>query len=226
MPTIAILIPCYNEELTVCRVINDFNYYLPHANIYVYDNNSTDRTYQYAAENPNCEVGKCYIQGKGATVRKMLQEIDADYYLMVDGDCTYPAEYVNDLLIPVMDNECHMTVGDRLQYSYKRQKLSHTAGNQLVNRFINWKFKSQIKDAMSGYRVFTKEIAKQFAKDSQYDGFEIEVELTMWCLNHRYKIKDIPCKYLKRPKGSKSKLSTVKDGIQILKTIVQTKYIK
>lgn len=221
---IAVLIPCYNEELTVNLVINDFKEKIPDAKIYVYDNNSTDDTYKIAKNNPKCIVNKCLIQGKGAVVKQMLTEIDADIYVLVDGDATYNANNINEMIKRVKYNINDMIVGDRLSKSYKNQKFTHMFGNHLVDFMIRTKFNNyNVRDTMSGLRVFNRNIAKNYVNDIKHNGFEIETEMTIWCVKHKKRIKAIPCEYANRPKGSVSKLNTFKDGWKIIKLILKTK---
>ena len=223
--SIAVIIPCYNEEITVESVIKDVAERIPKATIYVYDNNSTDATAEIAAKTGLCEIRKAPIQGKGAAVRLALTEIDAEYYLLIDGDATYKAKDALKITDAIMArNGEKMIVGDRLTKSYKGQKATHAFGNHLVDKLIRLKFKNKdVLDTMSGLRVFDKDIAKGFAAESKYNGFEIETELVIWCANHNYKMRSISCEYNDRPKGSESKLNTFKDGWRIIKLILKTK---
>lgn len=217
---IAVLIPCYNEEKTIKKVALSFQKELPNAQIYIYNNNSTDKTLKIANSIPNVIVRNEYKQGKGNVVRKMFQEIDADIYVMVDGDNTYPAKAVHKLIEPIINKEADMVVGDRLSngtYKYENKRKFHFLGNQLVKNIINILFKSKLNDIMSGYRVFNKKLVKSVPILSE--GFELETELTLSCLDKRYIIKEIPINYKDRPKGSVSKLNTFKDGFKVLKTI-------
>ena len=217
---IAVLIPCYNEEKTIKKVALNFQKELPNAQIYIYNNNSTDKTLKIANSIPNVIVRNEYKQGKGNVVRKMFQEIDADIYVMVDGDNTYPAKAVHKLIEPIINKEADMVVGDRLSngtYKYENKRKFHFLGNQLVKNIINILFKSKLNDIMSGYRVFNKKLVKSVPILSE--GFELETELTLSCLDKRYIIKEIPINYKDRPKGSVSKLNTFKDGFKVLKTI-------
>lgn len=217
---IAVLIPCYNEEKTIKKVALSFQKELPNAQIYIYNNNSTDKTLKIANSIPNVIVRNEYKQGKGNVVRKMFQEIDADIYVMVDGDNTYPAKAVHKLIEPIINKEADMVVGDRLSngtYKYENKRKFHFLGNQLVKNIINILFKSKLNDIMSGYRVFNKKLVKSIPILSE--GFELETELTLSCLDKRYIIKEIPINYKDRPKGSVSKLNTFKDGFKVLKTI-------
>ena len=217
---IAVLIPCYNEEKTIKKVALNFQKELPNAQIYIYNNNSTDKTLKIANSIPNVIVRNEYKQGKGNVVRKMFQEINADIYVMVDGDNTYPAKAVHKLIEPIINKEADMVVGDRLSngtYKYENKRKFHFLGNQLVKNIINILFKSKLNDIMSGYRVFNKKLVKSVPILSE--GFELETELTLSCLDKRYIIKEIPINYKDRPKGSVSKLNTFKDGFKVLKTI-------
>lgn len=218
---IAILIPCYNEELTIEKVIRDFQKELPEAEIYVYNNNSKDKTEEIAQKN-GAMVKREYKQGKGNVVRSMFYDIDADFYVMVDGDDTYPAESVHALLEPVITGQADMSTGDRLSngtYQKENKRHFHQFGNSLVRNSINILFHSHLKDIMTGYRAFTKKFVKNIPVLSQK--FEIETEMTLHALDKNYRIKEIPIVYRDRPSGSKSKLSTLKDGIKVVKTIVK-----
>ena len=219
MKKIAILIPCYNEELTIAKVVQDFNSELPNATIYVYDNNSHDNTAKIAKEN-GAIVKKEPKQGKGNVVRSMFRDIDADIYVMIDGDDTYPANFVHSLIKPVIDEEADIVIGDRHSngtYKEENQRPLHDFGNNLVKNLINRIFQSDLKDIMSGYRVFNKKFVKNIPVNSH--GFEIETEMTLHTLDKRFSIKEIPIVYRDRPEGSFSKLNTYSDGMQVLKTI-------
>lgn len=218
---IAILIPCYNEGLTIKKVINDFQKELPEVDIYVYDNNSTDNTYEVAL-NEGVIVRKEPRQGKGNVIRQMFFDIDADYYLMVDGDDTYPAEFANDMLKALRENRADMVIGDRLSngtYFEENKRAFHDFGNNLVKNTINRLYKANIKDVMTGYRGFNKLFVKSFPVMSS--GFQIETEFTIHALDKRFKLVEIPVDYRDRPEGSESKLDTVSDGIKVLLTIVK-----
>lgn len=218
---IAVLIPCYNEALTIKKVINDFQNELPEADIYVYDNNSTDDTYQIAL-NEGVIVCKEPRQGKGNVIRQMFFDIDADYYLMVDGDDTYPAEAAHELLKALKENRADMVIGDRLSngtYFEENKRAFHDVGNNLVKNTINRLYKANIKDVMTGYRGFNKLFVKSFPVMSS--GFQIETEFTIHALDKRFKLVEIPIDYRDRPEGSESKLNTVSDGIKVLLTIVK-----
>jgi len=216
---IAILIPCYNEELTIKKVIEDFKRELPEAEIYVYDNNSKDNTSSLAGK-AGALVKKEYRQGKGNVVRSMFMDIDADYYIMVDGDDTYPAEFVHKLLAPIKTGEADMVIGDRLSngtYKSENKRAFHNLGNVMVRWFINSLFKSKINDIMTGYRAFNRTFVKSMPILSA--GFEIETEMSIHALDKRFLIKELPIDYRDRPEGSFSKLNTFKDGIRVMKTI-------
>ena len=218
---IAILIPCYNEELTIEKVIRDFQKELPEAEIYVYNNNSKDKTEEIAQKN-GAIVKREYKQGKGNVVRSMFYDIDADIYIMVDGDDTYPAESVYALLEPVLTGQADMATGDRLSngtYQKENKRHFHQFGNSLVRNSINILFHSHLHDIMTGYRAFNKKFVKNIPVLSQK--FEIETEMTLHALDKNYCIKEIPIVYRDRPSGSISKLSTLGDGIKVVKTIVK-----
>ncbi|MBR2801307.1 MAG: glycosyltransferase [Erysipelotrichaceae bacterium] len=212
---VAVLIPCYNEELTVEKVVSDFRQQLPEADIYVYDNNSKDRTGELALK-AGAIVRKETQQGKGNVVRTMFREIDADCYVMVDGDDTYPAEEVHGLIKEVEEG-ADMVIGDRLSngtYYAENKRGFHNLGNNLVRGLINRLFDNDIQDIMTGYRAFSKRFVKTIAVMSP--GFEIETELTITALVYRYHIANVPITYRDRPEGSSSKLSTFKDGFKVL----------
>lgn len=216
---IAVLIPCYNEELTIEKVIKDFRKELPEADIYVYDNNSKDKTYELATK-CGAIVNKEFRQGKGNVVRSMFRDIDADCYIMVDGDDTYPAEFVHNLIRPIKNKEANMVIGDRLSngtYKSENKRAFHNLGNVMVRKMINWLFRSKIYDIMTGFRAFDKEFVKSFPILS--NGFEIETEMSIHALDKRFLIKEIPIDYRDRPEGSCSKLNTFNDGIKVINTI-------
>lgn len=221
MKKIAILIPCYNEEITVAKVITDFKKELPDALIYVYNNNSTDNTLQIAYEN-GAIVKNEYRQGKGNVVRSMFRDIDADVYVLVDGDNTYPADMVHQLIKPILMETADMVVGDRISNgTYKKQnkRLFHDFGNGIVKYTINRLFKTNLKDVMSGYRAFSRTFVKNIPILSK--GFEVETEMTLHALDKRFIIKEIPIEYKDRPNKSKSKLNTFTDGYKVIKTIIK-----
>lgn len=218
MDKIAILVPCYNESKTIGKVIKDFKDVLPEANIYVYDNNSTDNTAEIAKE-AGAIVRHEYRQGKGNVIRSMFRDIKADCYLMVDGDDTYPAEEAVKLVELVLDKGVDMVIGDRLSSTYfiENKRRFHNTGNRLVRFLINFLFHSNVSDMMTGYRAFSPLFAKSFPVLSK--GFEIETEMTIHALDKNFLIEEIPVGYRDRPIGSESKLDTVSDGIRVLKTI-------
>ena len=214
---IAVLIPCYNEAQSIGAVVADFKKALPEAVIYVYDNNSTDGTAHIAAE-AGAEVRKETRQGKGNVVRRMFREIDADYYLMVDGDGTYPADAALTLLQPVIDGEADMVIGDRLSTTYfsENKRPLHNSGNKLVRNLINRLWHVNIHDIMTGYRAFSRKFVKLMPVMSE--GFEIETEMTIHALDKRFVIEEKPIAYSDRKEGA-SKLNTLSDGYKILKII-------
>jgi glycosyltransferase involved in cell wall biosynthesis len=216
----AIIIPCYNEELTIAKVISDFKAAMPEADIYVYDNNSSDRTSEIARK-AGVNVVFEPRQGKGNVVRSMFRDIDADYYIMVDGDDTYPAEFARQLLEPLISGEADMTIGDRLSngsYKSENKRLFHNFGNNLVKKMICSLFKNNIHDILTGYRGFNRYFVKNFPILSS--GFEIETEMSIHALDKNFLIKEIPIDYRDRPAGSTSKLNTVSDGIRVVRTVV------
>ncbi len=220
---IAVLIPCYNEALTIEKVVRDFRAVLPEANIYVYDNNSTDATADIA-EKAGAVVCHEYRQGKGNVIRTMFRDIDADCYIMTDGDDTYPAEYAREMCELVLSGKADMVIGDRLSATYfeENKRPFHGFGNSLVRAFINafWsrgKNSKKILDVMTGYRAFSFMFVKSFPVLSQ--GFEIETEMTIHALDKNFKIESLPVNYRDRPAGSFSKLNTYVDGAKVLMTI-------
>lgn len=217
MPKIAIIIPCYNEELTIANVINDCKKYLPQADIYVCDNNSTDDTAKIARESGAVVMSETR-QGKGNAVRKMFREVDADCYVMIDGDGAHPLNFANDMCDFVLKENIDMVIGNRsVAYFNKNKRLFHNIGNKLVRFIINKIFKSDINDIMSGYRVMSKFFVKSFPVLSE--GFEVETEMTIHALDKKFTIREIPIDYNERPEGSFSKLNTFADGLLVLKTI-------
>ena len=218
MNKIAVLIPCYNEAKTIKKVIDDYKKALPNAFIYVYDNNSTDGTDEIAFKE-GAIVKHEYRQGKGNVIRTMFRDIDADCYLMIDGDDTYPAENAKEMCDLVLDGKADMVIGDRLSSTYfkENKRPFHNFGNRIVRWLINKLFKNNIKDIMTGYRAFSYEFVKGFPVLSK--GFEIETEMTIHAVDKNYKIVEIPVSYRDRPKGSVSKLNTYSDGLKVLKTI-------
>jgi len=214
----AILIPCYNESKTIEKVIKDHQAIMPHADIYVYDNNSSDGTAEIARK-AGAIVRHEYRQGKGNVVRSMFREIDADCYIMTDGDDTYPAEFALELEKQIYCGRADMAIGDRLSSTYftENKRPFHNIGNVLVRKLINILFKSEVKDIMTGSRAFTKEFVKSFPVTSK--GFEIETEMTIFALDNNFKIVEVTIDYRDRPEGSESKLNTYIDGYKVLKTI-------
>ena len=215
---IAVLLPCYNEALTIGKVVEDFKLALPDAAIYVYDNNSSDGSGEIAAK-LGAIVRRVSQQGKGHVVRRMFQEVDADVYVMVDSDDTYPADEVHKLVEPVASGEADMVIGDRLSSTYmaENKRPGHNFGNILVCGLIRWLWNYPIHDVMTGYRVFSRRFVKTCPVLS--NGFEIETEMTLHTLDKRMCLKEIPVQYRDRPKGSFSKLNTISDGFRVLKTI-------
>lgn len=214
----AVLLPCYNEGLTIEKVVRDFRRELPDAEIFVYDNNSSDGSADLARQ-AGAIVRPVAQQGKGHVVRRMFQEIDADIYVMVDSDDTYPAEAVHDLVRPVDEGVADMVCGDRLSSTYmtENKRPGHGFGNVLVCRLVKWLWRQRVSDVMTGYRVFSRRFVKTCPVLS--DGFEIETEMTLHTLDKRLCLKEIPIRYRDRPKGSVSKLNTLGDGFRVLKTI-------
>lgn len=220
MDKIAVLIPCYNEAQTIAKVIADFHRELPEATIYVYDNNSTDGTAELALEAGEFVVArKEYRQGKGNVLRSMFRDIDADCYIMTDGDDTYPAENAREMCSYVLDGKADMVIGDRLSSTYftENKRPFHNVGNRFVRGCINRLFRSDVRDIMTGYRAFSPIFVKNFPVLS--NGFEIETEMTIHALDKRFLLKEIPVGYRDRPEGSVSKLNTFSDGMRVLKTI-------
>ncbi len=220
MDRIAILIPCYNECKTIKKVVTDWKREMPQAAIYVYDNNSTDGTADIARA-AGAIVRYERNQGKGNVIRRMFREIEAECYIMVDGDDTYPAEYGKMLASSVLENQADMVVGDRLSSTYfeENKRPFHNFGNSIVRIFINSLFKSSIKDIMTGYRAFSYQFVKTFPVLSQ--GFEIETEMSIHAVDKNMRIENVVIEYRDRPEGSVSKLSTYSDGIRVLKTILR-----
>lgn len=218
MNKIAVLIPCYNEATTIEKVVFDYKKELPEADIYVYDNNSNDGT-DKIAENAGAIVKYETRQGKGNVVRTMFREIEADCYLMVDGDDTYPSENAREMCEEILNGQADMVIGDRLSSTYfeRNKRLFHNFGNNLVKFLINLIFKTNVKDIMTGYRAFSYEFVKGFPVLSK--GFEIETEMTIHAVDKNFKIKEVPVTYRDRPEGSVSKLNTYSDGLKVLKTI-------
>ena len=218
MDKIAVLIPCYNEGKTVEKVVTDFKRVLPEAVVYVYDNNSTDNTAELARR-AGAVVRHEYQQGKGNVIRRMFREIDAECYIMTDGDDTYPAEFAREMADKVLRKHVDMVVGDRLSSTYfeENKRPFHNMGNSIVRKAINVLFKSEIKDIMTGYRAFSYQFVKSFPVLSK--GFEIETEMSIHAIDKNMYIENVVIDYRDRPEGSESKLNTYSDGIKVLLTI-------
>jgi len=216
---IVILIPCLNEEITIGKVIHDFQDAIPEAKIIVFDNNSTDRTAAIVRE-CGAEVIPESRPGKGHVVASMFRKVDADYYVIVDGDDTYSAEHVRKLLEPVMKEQADMAVAVRLaEYTATSFRPLHVFGNNLVRRLVNWIFKSNLSDIMSGYRAYSRELVQSIPILSS--GFEVETEMTIRILDYGFRIKEVPLPYRERPEGSVSKLRTFHDGFRVLAEIAR-----
>lgn len=220
MDKIAVLIPCYNESKTIEKVVKNFKEALPEAVIYVYDNNSTDNTDQIARE-AGAIVKYEYQQGKGNVIRRMFREVEAECYIMTDGDDTYPASFAPEMAELVLEKKVDMVVGDRLSSTYftENKRPFHNFGNRIVRGGVNTLFKSDIKDIMTGYRAFSRQFVKTFPVLSR--GFEIETEMTIHAIDKNMAIKNVIIEYKDRPEGSESKLNTVSDGIKVIKTIIR-----
>lgn len=220
MADVAVLIPCYNEEATVGRVVDDFRAALPGAAVYVCDNNSSDRTADIAAAHGAVVLTE-KKQGKGFAVRRLFSVVEADAYLMVDGDCTYPAETAGVLLAPILSGEADLVVGDRLAggvYARENKRPFHNLGNKLVRWLVNRLYKARLRDIMSGYRAMSRLFVKTMPVMSP--GFELETEMSLHALECRMDVLELPVEYRDRPAGSVSKLNTVRDGARVLRTIV------
>ena len=220
MDKIAVLIPCYNDEKTVEKVVRDFKAVLPEAVIYVYDNNSSDRTVELA-EKAGAVVRHEYMQGKGNVIRRMFREIDAEVYVMTDGDDTYPAEFAREMVDKVLEHQADMVVGDRLSSTYftENKRPFHNFGNSLVRGTINRLFHTEIKDIMTGYRAFSYQFVKTFPVLSK--GFEIETEMTIHAADKNMQVDNVIIEYRDRPEGSESKLNTYSDGAKVLMSIAK-----
>jgi glycosyltransferase involved in cell wall biosynthesis len=225
MDKIAVLIPCYNESITIKKVVEDFKNALPEATIYVYDNNSNDGTDEIAKK-AGAIVRYEQKQGKGNVVRTMFREIDAQCYIMVDGDDTYPAEIAPELVKEVLKNNVDMVIGDRLSSTYfvENKRSFHNIGNKIARGLINKMYHSNIRDAMTGYRAFSYKFAKEFPAIS--NGFEVETEMTIYTLDKQMNFSSKIIDYRDRPEGSKSKLRTFSDGYKVIKTIFKLKRSK
>jgi len=218
--TVAVIIPCFNEEMTVGKVCDDFRRELPDATVYVYDNNSTDSTAAIAAEH-GAVVRSEYRQGKGHAMRQAFRDIDADIYVMVDGDDTYPAESVHDLIAPLLSGVADLTLGDRLSndsYAQENKRYFHGFGNSLVRWLIKILYGRPIMDAMTGYRALSRNFVKSLPMLAT--GFEIEVEMDIEATDKQWRLVELPVDYRDRPEGSVSKLSTVRDGVRVLATVM------
>ena len=215
---IAVLIPCYNESKTIEKVVKDYKKALPEADIYVYDNNSKDHTDEIAKK-AGAIVKYEYRQGKGNVIRSMFRDIDADCYLMIDGDDTYPAENAREMCDLVLNGRADMVIGDRLSSTYftENKRPFHNFGNRIVRLLIKKLYNNHIKDIMTGYRAFSYDFVKGFPVLSK--GFEIETEMTIHAVDKNYKLVEMPVTYRDRPEGSVSKLNTYSDGMKVLKTI-------
>lgn len=220
MDKIAILIPCYNEAATIEKVVTDMKTAVPEAVVYVYDNNSTDATAQIAAR-AGAVVRREYAQGKGNVIRRMFREIDAECYLMTDGDDTYPAEYAAEMCRYILEQQVDMVIGDRLSSTYftENKRPFHNMGNTLVRKAINLIFHTDIKDVMTGYRAFSYQFVKTFPVLSK--GFEIETEMTIHTVDKNMLYRNVVIQYRDRPEGSVSKLNTYSDGVKVLMTIAR-----
>lgn len=220
MDKIAVLIPCYNEERTIGKVVRDARAALPEATVYVYDNNSKDRTVECALE-AGAVIRYEYKQGKGNVIRRMFREIEAECYLMIDGDDTYPLENAREMVDLVLKKHADMVVGDRLSSTYfeENKRPFHNFGNSIVRKSINVLFKSDIKDIMTGYRAFNYAFVKTFPVIST--GFEIETEMTIHAVNYNLQVENVVVDYRDRPEGSESKLNTYSDGAKVLFKILQ-----
>ncbi len=220
MDKIAVLIPCYNESRTIQKVVEDFKQVLPEAVIYVYDNNSTDGT-DRIAEQAGAVVRYEYKQGKGNVIRRMFRDIDAECYIMTDGDDTYPAEAAPEMIRLVFEQNADMVVGDRLSSTYftENKRAFHNFGNSLVRKSINMLFDADIKDMMTGYRAFSYLFVKSFPVLSK--GFEIETEMSIHAADKNMQVENVIIDYRDRPEGSVSKLNTFSDGFRVLRTIAR-----
>ena len=220
MDKIAVLIPCYNEEKTIEKVVTDVKEALPEAVVYVYDNNSTDKTAELAAR-AGAVLRHEYKQGKGNVIRRMFREIDAQCYLMIDGDGTYPLDCAKELVDKVLYHHADMVVGDRLSSTYftENKRPFHNFGNTLMRTSINQLFHTDIKDIMTGYRAFSYEFVKTFPVFST--GFEIETEMTIHAVNYNLQVENVVVQYRDRPEGSESKLNTFRDGMRVIRKMLQ-----
>ena len=220
MDKIAVLIPCYNEEKTIGKVVRDVKEALPEATVYVYDNNSVDKTVELALE-AGAIVRHEYKQGKGNVIRRMFREINAQCYLMIDGDDTYPLDCAAQMVDRVLTYHAAMVVGDRLSSTYftENKRPFHNFGNSLMRIGINGLFRADIKDIMTGYRAFSYEFVKTFPVFSK--GFEIETEMTIHAVNYGLQVDNVVVEYRDRPEGSESKLNTYRDGMKVIFKMLQ-----
>ena len=220
MDKIAVLIPCYNEELSVAKVVADAKAALPEATVYVYDNNSTDETVKRALE-AGAVVRHEYLQGKGNVIRRMFREIDAQCYVMVDGDDTYEMSAASKMVDLVLDHQADMVVGDRLSSTYfqENKRPFHNFGNSIVRGSINRLFGCNIRDIMTGFRAFSYQFVKSFPVLSK--GFEIETEMTIFAVNNNMQVENVVIEYRDRQEGSVSKLNTYSDGFKVMRTIIR-----
>lgn len=220
MDKIAVLIPCYNEEKTIGKVVKDVKEALPEATVYVYDNNSKDRTVEIATQ-AGAIVRYEHKQGKGNVIRRMFREIDAQCYLMIDGDDTYPLDCAQELVDKVLNYGADMVVGDRLSSTYftENKRPFHNFGNSLMRFCINRLFRSDIQDIMTGYRAFSYEFVKTFPVISK--GFEIETEMSIHAVNYHMQVENVVVQYRDRPEGSESKLNTYRDGMKVIMKMMQ-----
>ena len=220
MEKIAVLIPCFNEEQTIGKVVRDVKEALPEASVYVYDNNSTDRTAEEAAAAGAC-IRREPRQGKGNVIRRMFREVDAQCYLMIDGDDTYPLDCAGEMVDKVLEQKADMVVGDRLSSTYftENKRPFHNFGNSLMRSGINGLFHTDIKDIMTGYRAFSYEFVKTFPVFSK--GFEIETEMTIHAVNYNMQVENVVVEYRDRPEGSVSKLNTYSDGMRVIRKMLQ-----
>jgi glycosyltransferase involved in cell wall biosynthesis len=217
---VAILIPCYNEAITIAKVVDDFKHVMPEADVYVYDNNSTDGTGDIAREH-GAIVRRELRQGKGFVVRSMFRQVDADIYVMVDGDDTYPAEAAPALITPILAGDADMVIGDRLSngaYAQENKRAFHGLGNSMVRGIINGLYHANIRDIMTGYRAFSRIFVKTYPVLAK--GFEIETDLSVHALDKDFIVSEVPIDYRDRPQGSFSKLNTFSDGMKVLVTIL------
>lgn len=215
---VAVLLPCYNEEKNIGKVVRDFREVLPSVDIYVYDNNSTDRTVEEATA-AGAIVRHEYTQGKGNVIRRMFREVEADCYLMADGDDTYPAHHAPDMVKEVLEKQADMVIGDRLSSTYftQNKRPFHNFGNRLVRSLICHLWHTKVKDIITGYRAFSRSFVKLYPVMSGQ--FEVETEMTIHALDKNFRLVEIPIDYRDRPEGSNSKFNTFSDGFKVLRTI-------